>query len=118
MQKPGRPAPGYLGGRLSFRADVWSAPRDRLRCREPGRAGQSGLPAGAVQGRRVVSLATKLDIPTANAVGVAIGRSVAIRTAWPEEEVAPSPLSSTRLAPTVGALPFHVGDAEPPPSAI
>ena len=36
-----RPAGWDFGGAFLVDADVWSAPRDRLRCREPGRAGQS-----------------------------------------------------------------------------
>jgi hypothetical protein len=37
----GAPPPPKGGGASPVRADVWSAPRDRLRCREPGRARQS-----------------------------------------------------------------------------
>ena len=36
------PRPRLPGGASLVRADAWSAPRDRLRYREPGRAGQSG----------------------------------------------------------------------------
>jgi hypothetical protein len=74
MQERGRPAPGYRAGRLSFRADVWPAPVTGY-IAEPGRDGQSAHHADATQRRRVVPLATKLDIPTANGVGVAIGLS-------------------------------------------
>ena len=79
--------------------------------------------AGAAQGRRVVPLATKLDIPTANGVRVAIGLSGGDSGGW---RLGPlgrggsraEPAQRERLAPHRRDASVHVGDAEPPHSAI
>ena len=69
-----RPARGKAGGDFLGPGGLVD-PRDRLRCREPGRAGQSVSRRRRHTRPAFAPLATKLDISTANAVDVPIGLS-------------------------------------------